>query len=174
MRLRLNLLAVTASLLAACGGGGAAGPTVVQPPVTTLAPQPSPTPSPSPTASPCPDGACGNTNAVTRAQLRLYLLMDEQGRLVEPTPDPVKQVLEEPIPVGYTMRLDVTGKDANGDETNGRGQIQWFYSGEDLIHTNQRSAWQRDITVAKPGTWSVYVVFDGVSSNSITFTFAAR
>jgi hypothetical protein len=83
----------------------------------------------------------------------------------------VKQVLAEPIPVGYTMRLDVTGRDVDGHETDGRGQIEWFYSGEDLIHTNARSAWQRDIIVAKPGTWSVYVVFDGVSSNSITFTF---
>ncbi len=167
---QLNLAMGAAFLLAACGGGGAAGPTVVQPPVTTLAPQPSPTPTPSPSS--CEHGSCGNNTAVTRAQLRLYLLMDEKGRLIEPTPDPVKQVLEQPIPVGYVMRLDVTGRDANGDETDGRGNIEWFYSGDDLIHTNQRSAWQRDITVAKTGTWSVYVVFDGVSSNSITFTFS--
>jgi hypothetical protein len=167
--------ATTASLLAlalaACGGGSA---TPTGPPVVVATPTPTPTPQATPTPDPCPHGACGNTNAVTRAQLRLYLLMDEQGRLVEPTPDPVRQVLEEPLPVGYTMRLDVTGRDANGDETNGRGQIEWFYSGEDLIHTNQRTPWQRDITIAKPGTWSVYVVFDGVGSNGITFTFVAR
>lgn len=173
MRHRLPLLAVAASFLVACGGG-AAGPTVVQPPVPTPTPQSTPTPTPSPTASPCEHGSCGNNTAVARAQLNLYLLMDDQGRLVEPTPDPVRQVLEEPIPVGYTMRLDVTGRDSNGIETDGRGQIEWFYSGEDLIHTNRRSAWTRDITAAKPGTWSVYVVFDGVSSNSITFTFAAQ
>jgi hypothetical protein len=165
------VLAAAAALALACGGG-ASGPTVVQPPVTTLAPQPSPTPSPSPTASPCEHGSCGNNTTVARATLALYLLLDDQGRLVEPTPDPVRQVLEEPIPVGYTMRLDVTGRDAAGNETDGRGQIEWVYSGDDLIHTNRRSAWTRDITVAKPGTWSVYVVFDGVSSNSITFTFA--
>jgi hypothetical protein len=163
--------AILGVVLAGCGGG-ATTPNVIP----TPAPSPTPVaqPSPTPTPDPCPHGACGNTNTVVRAQLRLYLLMDEQGRLVEPTPDPVRQVLEEPIPVGYTLRLDVTGRDAGGDETNGRGQIEWFYSGQDLIDTNIRSPWMRDITVAKPGQWSVYVVFDGVSSNSIAFTFVAQ
>ena len=158
-------------LLASCGGGGATGPTVTPAPVATPTPIAQPSPSPSPAPSPCPDGACGNTNTVVRAQLRLYLVMDEAGKLVEPTPDPVRQVLEQPLPVGWTLRLDVSGRDANGDETNGRGQIEWFYSGQDLIDTNTRSPWMRDVKIVKPGTWSVYVVFDGVSSNSITFTF---
>ena len=165
--------AVTLGLfMAACGGGAATTPNPLPTPAPT--PQPQPTPTPTPTPSACPDGACGNTNTVVRAQLRLYLLMDPTGKLVEPTPDPVRQVVETPIPVGYTIRLDVSGRDANGDETNGRGQIQWFYSGEDLIHTNQRSPWMRDITVAKPGIWSVYVVFDGVGSNDLNFTFVAK
>ena len=110
---------------------------------------------------------------IMRAQLRLYQMFD-QNRVPVPAPDPVKQVVEEPIPVGYTVRLDVTGRDANGDETNGRGQIQWFYSGQDLVDTDARTPWTRDIIVAKPGTWSVYVVFDGVGSNDLTFTFVAR
>jgi len=167
--MRIWATAMLGFLMAGCGGGGT--PTTLPPPVLTPPPQPSPTPSPSP--SDCPDGACGNRNAVVRAQLRLYLMMDEKGRLVEPTPDPVRQVVQEPIPVGYTVRLDVSGRDANGDETDGNGQIQWFYSGDDLIHTNMRTPWQRDITVAKPGTWSVYVVFDGVGSNDLNFTFVA-
>ena len=162
----------TASLLviglAACGGGGSNNPTD---PVVIATPTPTPTPQATATPDPCPHGACGNTNTVVRAQLRLYLVIDEHGKLVEPTPDPVQQVLQEPIPVGWTLRLDVAGRDANGDETNGRGQIQWFYSGEDLIDTNIRTPWMRDIKVVKPGTWSVYVVFDGVGSNSILFTF---
>ena len=158
--------------LAACGGGGASTPNPVA--VATPTPTPQATPTPTPTPTSCPDGSCGNTNAVVRAQLRLYLLMDPSGKLVEPTPDPVKQVVETPIPVGYTIRLDVSGRDANGDETDGRGQIQWFYSGQDLVDTNIRTAWMRDIRVAKPGIWSVYVVFDGVGSNDLTFTFVAK
>lgn len=157
--------------LAACGGGSS---TPTGPPVVVATPTPAPLPTPTPSPSDCPDGACGNTNTVVRAQLRLYLMMDDKGKLIEPTPDPVKQVLEQPVPVGYTIRLDVSGRDANGDESNGRGQIQWFYSGDDMIHTNMRTAWQRDVIVAKAGTWSVYVVFDGVGSNDLSFTFVAK
>lgn len=170
MNKRTLLAMGMAALLAACGGSGS----ITTPPVTTTPPstvgsQPSPTPSPS--STPCPDGACNNTNAVVRAQLRLYLLFDQNRVVVTPTPDPVKQVLEQPLPVGYTIRLDVSGRDANGDETNGKGQIQWFYSGQDLVDTDMRSPWQRDVTIVKPGQWSVYVNFDGVDSNSIAFTF---
>ena len=160
------------ALLAACGGGSITTPPVTTTPPSTVGSQPSPTPSPS--STPCPDGSCGNHNAVVRSQIRLYLLMDDKGQLVTPTPDPVKQVLEEPIPVGYTLRLDVAGRDANGDETDGKGQIVWHYSGEDLIDTNIRTPWMRDVTVVKPGQWSVYVTFDGVDSNSILFTFKAK
>jgi hypothetical protein len=168
---RLLPMGMTA-LLAACGGGGSVTtPPVGNTPPTTLAPSPAATPTPSPSATPCPDGSCGNHNAVVRSQLRLYLLLDDKGNLVTPTPDPVRQVLEQPIPVGYTLRLDVAGRDANGDETDGKGQIVWHYSGEDLIDTNMRTPWMRDITVVKPGQWSVYVTFDGVDSNSILFTF---
>jgi len=172
--MRKQLLLVT-GLTAALGGcGGSASPTVPPTPTTTTTLRPQPSPTPSPSATPCPDGACENTNTVVRAQLRLYLLFDDQRVLVTPTPDPVKQVLEDPIPVGYTLRLDVSGRDANGDETNGKGNIQWFYSGDDLIHTDVRSPWQRDVEVAKPGKWSVYVVFDGVGSNDLSFTFSAK
>jgi hypothetical protein len=167
--MRLYRAGILGILMAGCGGGSM--PTVVPTPAPTPTPVVQVTPTPAPSGTPCPDGSCGNTQAVVRAQLRLYLLMDEQGRLVEPTPDPVRQVVLEPIPVGYTIRLDVSGKDANGDETDGRGEIQWFYSGQDLIDTNIRTPWMRDIKVVKPGTWSVYVVFDGVGSNDLTFTF---
>ena len=165
--MRLYQAPVLALLMAGCGGGSM--PTVVPTPTPTPIVQVTPTPSPSP--SECPDGSCGNTKTVVRATLRLYLLMDEQGRLVNPTPDPVRQVVQEPIPVGYTIRLDVSGKDANGDETDGHGNIQWFYSGQDLVDTNIRTPWMRDIKVVKPGPWSVYVVFDGVGSNDLNFTF---
>jgi hypothetical protein len=169
MRYGVFLTTGLAAALAACGGGSITTPPVTTTPPTTQVAVASPSPSPS--ATPCPDGACNNTNPVVRAQMRLYLLFDQNRVLVTPTPDPVKQVLEQPLPVGYMMRLDVSGRDANGDETNGKGQIQWFYSGQDLVDTDARSPWQRDITIVKPGQWSVYVNFDGVDSNSIAFTF---
>lgn len=162
------LLSALVLFATACGGGSSPG-------APTPAPTPTPTPTPAATPPPpCPDGACGNTSPVVRTQLRLYLLFDDKGKLVEPTPDPVKQVVEEPIPVGYRIRLDVTGRDAEGRETNGKGQITWFYSDDDMVGTDPRSAWQRDVTVLKPGKWSVYVIFDGVGSNDLNFTFVAK
>lgn len=166
--MRVWQAAILGAVVASCGGG-ATTPTVTPTPTPTPVALPSPTPRP----SACPDGSCGNTNAVARAQLRLYMMFDENRIPVTP-PDPVKQVVQEPIPVGYTVRLDVTGKDANGDETDGQGQIQWFYSGQDLVDTDARTPWTRDIKVVKPGQWSVYVVFDGVSSNGLNFTFVPR
>jgi hypothetical protein len=170
MRKRNMMMAAgLAATLAGCGGGGSITTPPTPTTTTTLRPQPSPTPSPE--ATPCPDGSCGNHKEVVRASLRLYLLFDQNRVVVNPTPDPVKQVLEQPLPVGYIMRLDVSGKDENGDETDGKGQIQWFYSGQDLVDTDARTPWQRDVTIVKPGQWSVYVNFDGVDSNSIAFTF---
>lgn len=156
------------TIMSACGGG-ASGPTAIPTPAPTPTPTPVAQVSPSPQPSDCPDGSCGNTKPVVRAQLRLYMYFDPAHNLL-PAPDPVKQVVEQPIPVGYTVRLDVSGRDANGDETDGRGQIQWFYD-QGMVHTDIRSPWQRDITVARPGPWTVYVMFDGVGSNDLSFTF---
>jgi len=165
-----NLVAMLACSLAtlavACGGGGSSLTAPPTPPVT----QPPATPPPTPPPGPCADGSCGNTNAVVRAQLKIYLMFDRERELV-PAPDPVKQVVQEPIPVGYTVRLDVTGRDADGNETDGKGDIKWFYSGTDLIDIDARTPWTHDFRVAKPGQWSVYVIFDGVGSNDLHFTF---
>jgi hypothetical protein len=107
---------------------------------------------------------------VARAQLRLYILFDKDGKPV-PAPDPVHQVVEQPIPVGYSFRLDVTGRDAAGMETNGKGNIEWRVSDENMVDTNARTPWQHDYKIVKPGKWTVYVIFDGVGSNDLRFTF---
>jgi hypothetical protein len=154
----------------ACGGG-AAGPNT---PTPTPAPTPTPTPAPAPTPTPCPEGACGNTNAPVRATLRLYLMWDPAGDLVEPTPDPVRQVLQQPVPVGSKIRFDVVGRDANDRETNGQKNITFVYSeGANLVEDVgvRENGFQKDVRVAAPGRFSVYVVFDGVASNAIAFTF---
>jgi hypothetical protein len=109
-----------------------------------------------------------------RVTLRLYLMWDPAGNLVEPTPDPVRQVLEQPVPVGSKIRFDIVGRDANEKETNGQGNVTFIYSeGPNLVEdVNVRAdGFQRDVRVVAPGRFSVYVVFDGVASNAIAFTF---
>ena len=160
------------AMVAACGGG-AAGPSTPTPtPAPTATPAPAPTPTPA--ATPCPDGSCGNTNAPVRATLRLYLMWDPAGDLVEPTPDPVRQVLQQPVPVGSKIRFDVVGRDSNDRETNGQKDIAFIYSeGASLVEDIglREDGFQKDVRVAAPGRFSLYVVFDGVASNAITFTF---
>lgn len=43
---------------------------------------------------------------------------------VTATPNPVQQVVKEPIPVGYTIRLDLVGKDASNKDSLGQKQIE--------------------------------------------------
>jgi hypothetical protein len=103
--------------------------------------------------------------------LRLYQLFDADGSWVLPTPDPFKQRVKQPIPLGFTMRFDVTGKDANGNPTNGKRQIDWIYSDPSMIEDSIQSDFQRKVKILKPGPWELYVVFDGAPSNSLGFTF---
>lgn len=152
----------------ACGGGSA-GPSNPTP-----TPVPTATPAPAPTPTPCPDGSCGNSNAPVRVTLRLYLMWDPAGDLVEPTPDPVQQVLQQPVRVGSKIRFDVVGRDANDKETNGQKNITWLYTvGASRVEDIglREEGFQKDVKVASPGDFSVYVVFDGVASNSITMKF---
>lgn len=168
---RVSGLLLLSSSLAACGGGGS---NPAAPPASTPTPVPTPVPTPIATPTPpvggCPDGSCGNTNAVVRAQVKLYLMFDPNRNPV-PAPDPERQVVKEPIKVGYTIRLDVTGRDADNRETDGKGQIEWFYSDAGLVEINPRTPWTHDFKIVKPGPWWVYVVFDGVGSNNLNFTF---
>ena len=74
----------------------------------------------------------------------------------------------------FAAFLTLSANSTGAATTDGTGQINWFYSGQDLIDTDARTPWTRDIKVVKPGQWSVYVVFDGVGSNGLTFTFVAK
>jgi hypothetical protein len=136
-----------------------------------------PTPTPTPVAAtpaPCAEGACGNTNAVVRATLRLYLVWDKDGKVVTPTPQTEKQKVLVPLAVGSKFRLDLVGRDANDKETNGQKNITYVYSeGAELVEDIQmrEDGFQKDVKVVAPGKFSVYVVFDGVASNSLVFTF---
>jgi hypothetical protein len=163
--------------LIACGGGSS-GPSSVPTPAPTTTPAPNPTPTPSPVATPCTQGLCEeettNTAPVVRALLRLYQLFDADGTWVTPTPDPVQQVVREPIPVGYTIRLDLVGKDATNRDTLGQKQIEFVYSDPDLVEVAIQSDWQRKIKVLKPGTLTVHASYDGVGSNDLKFSFVEQ
>ena len=149
-----GLLALT---FVQCGGGSS--PTV-PPPVTTLpAPAPTPSPTPTPGSNDCvPGGDCSTNKApVARTVLRLYRLFDNRGGWFLPTPDPVKQVIQEPIPVGFTMLFDVTGRDKDNKETlgpTGDGEgIRWYPSDDSLIEmAGTPSAWQRKYQSSSPGS----------------------
>jgi hypothetical protein len=168
--LRGVLIAV---LFASCGGGGASPSR----PSATPAPTPTPTPvaeaSPSPT--PCPPGVeCTTNNPVVRVSLRIYRLWDNKGHIVDPIPKPQKQVLKQPMPVGYQILFDVVGQDANGRNTNGNdggAGITFLPSDETRCVLEYYGNWQRKCFVEQPGHWEMYVSWAGVDSNSIGFTF---
>lgn len=182
---RLGLFAAVAVLAGSglsCGGGGSPASPGPSNPTPTPAPAPTPTPTPapapSPTASPCTQGLCEdpttNRNPVARVILKLYQCFDRNNQPAF-CPDPVKQVVNEPIPVGYRIRLDVTGRDADNKDTNGPtgdGEgIYFVYSDPTFVEEHVMTNWQRKLTILKPGKWEVYAVFDGVASNSLAFTF---
>jgi hypothetical protein len=158
--------------LAACGGGSPAAPPT---PAPTPTPAPAPTPTPTPTPDPCSQGLCEppttNTAPPVRLILRLFQLFDAQGTWVLPTPDPVRQVVGEPIPLGYSIRLDFTGRDKDDEPTNGSGKLEIVVSDPDLVDIAISGDFQRKVKVLKPGKWEIYGVLDGVASNSLGFTF---
>jgi hypothetical protein len=111
---------------------------------------------------------------VVRVQLRLFQLFDENGTWVQPTPDPVQQVVQEPIPLGYTIRLDVVGRDADNKDTLGKKQIEFFYSDPSMVQVAIQSDFQRKLKVLKPGSFTAFATFDGVGSNDLRFTFVEK
>jgi hypothetical protein len=163
---------------AACGGGSSSPSTPSTPvptPKPSPTPDPNPTPTPDPSATPCTVGLCEpettNTAQPVRVILRLYQVFDKEGNWVLPTPDPVKQVVKDPIPVGYTLRLDVTAKDAQDKDTLGKKDITFIYSDPEMVQESIQSDFQRKLLIKKPGPFTVFVSFDGVGSNDLRFTF---
>jgi len=162
--------------LSACGGGGATPTTPATPTPTPVAVTPTPTPTPSATPDPaCNLGLCEdpttNTAPPVRVILRLFQLFDSNGTWTLPTPDPVKQVVKEPIPLGYSIRLDLTAKDENDQATNGSSGVNFVISDPTMVDIALSGQFQRKIKVLKPGKWEIYGTLDGIASNSLGFTF---
>jgi hypothetical protein len=166
-----------ALVLASCGGSSAvptAPPTPTPTPVAVATPTPTPTPSATPDPN-CTLGLCEdpvtNTAPPVRVILRFYQLFDENGLWVLPTPDPVKQVVKEPMPLGYTIRIDLTGKDIDDKPTNGKGNVDFDISDPTMVDIAISGDFQRKIKILKPGKWEIFGTLDGVASNSLGFTF---
>jgi hypothetical protein len=99
--------------------------------------------------------------------LRLYVVQNES---FEPLYD---WDLNSPIPVGYNLRIDVTGKDDYGKDTNGNQgvNIVFNYNDPSMVEESGNHAWQRKLRVLKPGAFQAHAVFDGVQSNALKLTF---
>ena len=106
-------LAALLAVVSACGGSSPAAPTPTPTPAPTPAPTPTPNPEPTPTPTPTPEdcvnGLCEapttNTNPVSNAVLRLYTVQDQFYEWMNGWP------ASKPSPVGYHLKLDLTGKD---------------------------------------------------------------
>jgi hypothetical protein len=148
-------------------------PTPAPSPSGTPAPQPTPVPlpTPAPSPTPCDQGLCEeattNTNAVATVILRLYVVQDEY---LEPY---YGWSLNDAIPVGWTIRLDVTGKDVYGKDTHGdQGvNIEFHYNDPSLVQEGGNHDWQRKLLIKKAGDFQAWAVFDGVRSNTLELTF---
>jgi hypothetical protein len=181
----MNLRAKTAMvwgaalLAAACGGGttpvqpivpiATATPTPeATPPLILASPTPSPAtqPTPAPTAPPCTEGLCEapttSTTPPARLTVRLFTVENGTGIFLS-NPDPV-----EPIPVTYSARVDVTGKDEFGNETNGSTEPEWHFSDGSAIKVTGNHTHQRRLKVTDEGTVDVWVTQEGVTSNVLT------
>jgi hypothetical protein len=164
-----------ALVLSACGGDSPAAPsptpapTPVSTPAPTPVPTPTPTPSPSPTA--CPYGLCEapttNTNPVSYVVLRLYTVQDQYYTWIPNWP------AHQNIPVGYHIKLDVTGKDSENHDTLGdKGvNITFTYNDPGMVVESDNHPWQRKLDVKKAGYFTATVNFDGVQSNVLELNF---
>ena len=152
----------------ACGASTPAAPTPSPVAIATPTPAPVATPTPAPTPTPTPEEGeppVTNSNPAVRLTMRIFVIENPDGSYTGNV-DP-----KQPIPVGYTARLDVTAKDVDNRETVGQSDVEFFFSDTGLAritgnHTNQRRV--QGLAVGSVDCWAVQ---DGVRSNTITLTF---
>ena len=150
----------------ACGGSSTPTSTIVPTPLPTA----TATPAPAPTPTPCTQGLCEpkvvNDAPAARLTLRLYTIEDGYGNFIS-NPDP-----DEGIKVGSIARLDATAKDEDGKETNGLGNIEFFFSDTSLMKiSGGNGPQQRRLRVVKAGRLVCWTELDGIQSNQLTLYF---
>jgi hypothetical protein len=169
-----RILAVATTLVAVgCGGRTPTSSIVPTPPpvaVATPTPTPAPTPTPDPTPTPCTQGLCEpkvvNDAPAARLTLRLYTIEDGYGNFIS-NPDP-----NDGIKVGSIARIDATAKDEDGKETNGLGNIQFYFNDTSLMKVSGGNGpQQRRLRVMKAGRLVCWTELDGIQSNQLTLYF---
>jgi hypothetical protein len=165
---RFHAACVAALLTMACGGSTPVSPVAM--PTATPAPAATPTPAPAPTPTPEPCDGCEpatvNTARPVRLTLRLYAVEDGLGHFLQ------NFSALDVIPLGWYARLDVVGKDADGQETNGTGEVEWHFSECCLVKVSGNHTHQRRLKVLEPGYLDVWVTQQGVKSNTISLSLA--
>jgi hypothetical protein len=136
-------------------------------PTPTPTPAPTPTPSPTPTAEICDDceEPVTNTNPPVRLTLKLYTVEDGFGKFIS-NPKP-----NDPIPVGWYARIDVTAKDAGGKDTNGERPPTFNWTNGFLVNVGGGHSHQRRMKVLGVGSSDFWVRQQGVESNRLTLHF---
>ena len=155
-------------ILPSCGGSTPAAPTPSPSPVVVATPTPTPVPATTPAPSPAPEEGeppVTNTNPAKRLTMRIFVIENPDGTYTGNV-DP-----KQPIPVGYTARLDVTAKDIDNRETVGQSEVQFFFSDPGLARVTGNHTNQRRVQGLAVGSLDCWAVQDGVTSNTITLTF---
>jgi hypothetical protein len=168
MRKSRFLLLGVLIVLPACGASTPAAPTPSPSPVVVATPTPTPVPATTPAPTPTPEEGeppVTNTNPAKRLTMRIFVIENPDGTYTGNV-DP-----NQPIPVGYTARLDVTAKDLDNRETVGQGEVQFFFSDPFLARVSGNHTNQRRVQGLAIGSLECWAVQDGVTSNTITLTF---
>jgi hypothetical protein len=164
----LTLVAVLSSGLAASGCGSSTSPAD---PVPVATPTPTPTPTPvanppqhDPTPPPCNgcEPPVTNTNPPVRLTIRIYKVQDINGTLLAGIPPS--------IPVGYTVTIDATPKDAGNRDTLGSGTVDFTYSDMGLIEVGSNHGFQKKLKILGEGLLEVRASLDGIDSNTLVIT----
>jgi hypothetical protein len=171
MRKKTLVLITAWPILISCGATTPAAPqpSPVAVATPTPTPVPTPTPTPVPTPTPCNAGLCEepvtNTNPVVKLRLSLYTVEPPTGGFL-PDPDP-----SQPIPVGYSVRVDVTAKDENNSPTIGHDDVEFFFSDEGLVKVGGQGSHQRRLKIQAAGNLDCWAIQDGVRSNTLSLKF---
>lgn len=170
MRIRsLMVIALIGTAMAAVSCGGSTSPVTSEPtvPVSTPTPTPAPPvsqPSQNPTPAPCNgcEAPVTNTKPPVRLTIRVYKVQDVNGTLVAGIPPS--------IPLGYTVTIDATPKDAGNRDTLGSGTVEFMYSDPGLVDVSSNHGFQKKLKVLGAGLLEVKASLDGIDSNTLVIT----